>query len=83
MSSQTRSQPRRGGPGRQSKGHGRGRGGRGRGTPNRPTSHQPPARFKGNKEKLTGHIFDCSDYRQADTFVNTHKRTADFVGAEN
>jgi hypothetical protein len=34
------------------------------------------------EEKLAGHIFDCSDYRQADTFVNTHKCIANYVGAE-
>jgi hypothetical protein len=60
------SQPRQGGPGRQSQGRGRG----GRGSSNRPTTRQPPAsRFKDNNEKLAGRIFNCSNYGQADTFV--------------
>ena len=80
MSSKT---PRRGGPGRGQQQQGRGRGGRGRGGQPRASSTRTPSdKFKGNEDKLAGHIFDCSDYRQADTFVNTHKRIADYVGAE-
>jgi hypothetical protein len=73
-----RAAPVRGGgpPSRQSS-QGRGRG-RGRG--NRP-QQQPPGKFKGNCTDLQGQIFDCSDYKQADTFVNTLKRISKYVGA--
>ena len=30
-------------------------------------------KFKGNCADLDGHIFDCSDYKQADTYVHMHK----------
>ncbi|WP_288993360.1 hypothetical protein [uncultured Marinobacter sp.] len=79
MSSKT---TKRGGPGPGQQQQGRGRGGRGRRSPTRSSTRTPSEKFKGNEEKLAGHIFDCSDYRQADTFVNTHKRIADYVGAE-
>jgi hypothetical protein len=37
----------------------------------------------GNCAELQGHIFDCSDYKQADTtFVHTLKRISKHVGAE-
>ena len=61
------------------RGRGRGRGGRG-GTPQPP--RQPVAKFKGNCTDLSGYIFDCSDYKQADTFVNTLKRISEYVGTE-
>jgi hypothetical protein len=62
------------------------RGGRGRGRPSR----RPPAKaagpttkkFTGNNDKLQGCIFDCSDSKQADTFVTTLKRISEHVGAE-
>ena len=63
------------GRGNSSRGRG-GRGGRGR----TPSSQQP--KFKGNCTELSGFIFDCTDYRQADTYVTTVKRIADYVGAE-
>ena len=75
MSSQ-RSAPRRPNQtGRSSQGRGRGRG-----PGNRP-QQQPPARFKGNQSELQGQIFDCSDYKQADTFVSTLKRISEYIGA--
>jgi hypothetical protein len=74
--------PRRGGPGPGQQQQGRGRGGRGRRSPTRSSTRTPSETFKGNEEKLAEYIFDCSDYRQADTFVNTHNRIADYVGAE-
>jgi hypothetical protein len=69
---------RRGGPpsGRSNQGRGRGRF-----SGNRP-QRQPPAKFRGNCTNLQGQIFDCSDYKQADTFVNTLKRFSEYVGAE-
>ncbi len=64
--------------------HGRGRGrGRGRGDGNnahRP-QRQPPTKFRGNCTELQGCIFDCSDYKQADTFVTALKRSEN-VGAD-
>ena len=84
MSSQRPQQPRRGGPpsGRshpQGRGRGRGRSGRSGG---QQPSRQAPAKFRGNCAELSGCIFDCSDYKQADTFVNTLKRISEYVGAE-
>jgi hypothetical protein len=74
--------PSRGGPpsGRshQGRGRARGRGGNSGNRPQRPTV----SKFTGNCIELQGHIFDCSDYKQADTFVSTLKRIADHVGAE-
>jgi hypothetical protein len=69
-----RTAPARGGSpfGRSPQGHGRG---------NRP-QRQPPVKFKGNCTDLQGQIFDCSDYKQADTFVNTLKRVSEYVGAQ-
>jgi hypothetical protein len=81
MSAQGRSSARRGGPpsGRSQAGRGRGRGSRNGGnTPQRQVS----TKFSGNCAELQGHIFDCSDYKQADTFVHTVKRISEHVGAE-
>ena len=44
------------------------------------TTHSP--RFKGNIHDLEGYIFDCSDNKQADIFVHTMKRIAEYVGTE-
>ena len=61
---------------------GRGSQGRGRGRHRRPQQpHQKP-KFKGNCAELQGFLFDCSDYKQADNFVNTLKRVSEHVGAE-
>ena len=84
MSLPSRSFPRHGGPpsGRSptGQGHGLGRGGRS-GTPQ--PSRQPIAKFRGNCTDLSGYIFDCSDYKQADTFVNTLKHISEeYVGAK-
>ena len=38
--------------------------------------------FKGNCADLDGHIFDCLDYKQADTYVHMHKCIAEYVGVE-
>jgi hypothetical protein len=84
--------PSRGGPpsGRshQGRGRARGRGGNSGNRPQRPTvskfAERPTvSKFAGNCIELQGHIFDCSDYKQADTFVSTLKRIADHVGAEH
>ena len=42
--------------------------------------HSP--RFKGNIHDLEGYIFDCSDNKQAEIFVHTMKRIAEYVGTE-
>ena len=44
------------------------------------TTHSP--RFKGNSHDLEGYIFDCSYNKQADIFVHTMKRIAEYVGTE-
>jgi hypothetical protein len=40
----------------------------------------PKARFEGDCEELKGYTFDCSDPKQADTFVRTCKKLAEYVG---
>ena len=67
--------PSRPTPGRQSQGRGQGRG-----PSNRP-QRITPTKFKGNKSDLQGQIFDCSDYNQADTFVNTLKQISEYISA--
>ena len=66
-----------------------GRGGRGRGRANAHNNKKPQVnpvvhskKFTGNCDKLQGCIFDCSDYKQADTFVTTLKRISEYVGSE-
>ena len=44
------------------------------------TTHSP--KFKGKSHDLEGYIFDCSDNKQADIFVHTMKRFAEYVGTE-
>ena len=39
-------------------------------------------KFKGNCNDLSGHVFDCSDYKQADNYVTTLKRISEYVGSE-
>ena len=57
--------------------------GRGRGVGNTGTQpRQAPSKFTGNCIDLQGQIFDCSDYKQADTYVHTHKRISEYVGAD-
>ena len=71
----------RGSPGRggrnsnQARGRGSSRNGNGR-------PSVSPTKFKGNCSELGGHIFDCSDYKQADIYTTTVKRIADYVGSE-
>jgi hypothetical protein len=38
------------------------------------------AKFEGQCEDLKGHIYDCSDYRQADIFVRTTEEIITYVG---
>ena len=82
-------QPSSGGRGH---GHpGRGHGGRtrpGRGgsrqrnhRPNQATN-RPTTKFQGQCEALKDYTFDCSDYKQADRYVNTVKRISEYVGSE-
>ena len=61
-----------------------GRGDQGRGNQGRGTGGPKPFttfKFKGNCAELEGHIFDCSDSKQADLYVHTVKRVAEHVGA--
>ena len=56
----------------------------GRGNPRKP--HPGPQgtannKFKGNCAELAGCVFDCSDYKQADTYVTTLKRISEHIGA--
>ena len=37
-------------------------------------------KFEGKCDKLKGHVYDCSDARQADLFIKTTKEVAEFVG---
>lgn len=39
-------------------------------------------KFKGNCAELLGHIFDCSDYKQANKYVTNMKRIAEYISAE-
>ena len=71
------SKPHRGREGRSaSKQHAR--------SPRNSTKGSAPStyKFKGNCSELTGYVFDCSDYKQADIYTTTVKRVADHVGAE-
>jgi hypothetical protein len=43
---------------------------------------EAPSKFKGHFAELSGHIFDCSDSKQADKFVHTLKRISEYVGLE-
>ena len=70
-------------------GKGAGRGGRGdcsnrtrSGQIQNQTSRPVSKKFKGNSSDLEGYIFDCSDSRQADTYITAIKRIAEYVGAE-
>ena len=40
------------------------------------------SKFEGKCDDLKGHIFDCSDSKQADTFVTTKKEISEYVGRE-
>ena len=44
---------------------------------------QAPSKFTGNCIDLQGQIFDCSNCKQAETFVHTHKRISQYVKAED
>ena len=39
-------------------------------------------KFEGRCEDLKGHIFDCTDSRDADTFCNTKKEVAIYIGSK-
>jgi hypothetical protein len=41
---------------------------------------QRQPKFEGKCDELKGHIFDCSDVRQADLFAKTCKEIAEYVG---
>ena len=68
---------------------GQGGGGNGSGTKNQKKSQTPcikpqinTTKFHGACEALKDRIFDCSDYKQADGYVNTIKRIGEYVGTE-
>ena len=70
-------------------GKGGGRGGRGdrsnrsrSGQIQNQKSRPVTQKFKGNSSDLEGYIFDCSDSRQADKYITTIKRIAEYVGAD-
>ena len=44
------------------------------------TSRKPT--FEGRTEELKGHIFDCSDARQANSYTNTIKEIAQYMGTK-
>jgi hypothetical protein len=44
----------------------------------KPVMRQP--RFQGKCDKLKGHIYDCSDSRQADVYSKTTKEIGEYVG---
>jgi hypothetical protein len=47
---------------------------------NKPTV--PTVKFKGGKEELDGHYFDCTGYGQSDRFMKTVQKMADYIGQE-
>ena len=51
---------------------------------NRPTTTTiktlPNPKFEGRVADLNGHIYDCSNYQQADTYRRTTKEIAEYVG---
>jgi hypothetical protein len=63
--------------GRSQPGRGRGRGPRTGGS----QSNDKHLSFTGNCTELQGHIFDCSDSRQADN-VRTLKRISEYIGSQ-
>ena len=46
---------------------------------NKPVAVKQP-KFEGKCEELKGHIYDCSDARQADVFVKTTREVGEFMG---
>ena len=46
--------------------------------PNTGIPRQP--KFEGKSDDLKGHVYDCSDSRQADQFTKTTKEIAEYVG---
>ena len=71
---------RRGRPG--GRGGWGGRGGRGRTQGRSYNLNNRTPKFKVNSTDLEGYTFDCSDYKQAEKYVSTVKRIAEYVGAE-
>ena len=70
-------------------GKGAGRGGRGdcsnslrSGQIQNQKSRPVSQKFKGNYSDLEGYIFDCSDSRQADKYITTIKRIAEYFGGK-
>ena len=47
--------------------------------------HRPqvtPVKFKGGKEEIDGHYFDCTGYGQSDRFMKTVEKIAGYVGQD-
>ena len=61
---------------------GGGRGGRGRTQGRSYNQNNRTPKFKGNSTDLEGYTFDYSDYKQAEKYMSTIKRIAEYVGAE-
>ena len=59
-----------------------GRGGRGRTQGRSYNQNNRTPKIMGNSTDLEGYTFDCSDYKQAEKYVSTIKRIAEYVGAE-
>ena len=59
-----------------------GRGGRGRTQGSSYNQNNRTPKFKRNSTDLEGYTFDCSNYKQAEKYVSTIKRIAEYVGAE-
>ena len=60
------------------KGHWQQRSGNKSGTTTTATPRHP--KFEGKCDDLKGHVYDCSDSRQADQFARTTKEIAEYVG---
>ena len=59
-----------------------GRRGRGRTQGRSYNQNNRNPKFKGNSKDLEGYTLNCSDYKQAENYVSTIKRIAEYVGAE-
>ena len=57
------------------------RGGRGRTQGRSYNQKNRTPKFKGNSTDLEGYTFDCSDYKQAEKYLSTMKRIAEYIGA--
>ena len=62
---------------------GRGNDGRGdRTTSKKTTTPAQSTKFQGTITELKGHIFDCTDYKQADRYTTTLRHLCEYVGSK-